>query len=323
VITIKLHTDGQIIDQEIPLAQISDVIGREGTLLWVDVQQPQPDEIALLQEEFGLHPLAIEDATIRHERPKVEQFEGFLLIIFYALQYEPGDQSLAWHQISIFAGRNYVLTLHNAGLPELDLISDRWKTNHAQLKTHAPGMLVYAMLDALVDAYLPIVDIVSDHIDAIEDSVFEEFDTEALQKIFHLKRDLLTMRKILTPERDVLNALMRRDTPVYNDDAARYFQDVYDHLLRVLDSVDTFRDLLSSALDSYLSVQSNRMNQVMKTLTASSIILMSMGLIAGIYGMNFVHMPELEWQIGYYLALGLMALVAGGMGLWFKRRDWF
>ena len=323
MITIKLHSDGQIIDQEIPLAQISDVLGREGTLLWVDAQQPQLDEIALLQEEFGLHPLAIEDATIRHERPKVEQFDGFLLIVFYVLQYEEVDQSLAWHQISIFAGRNYVLTLHNAGLPELDAICNRWKTNHAQLKTHAPGILVYAMLDAMVDGYLPIIDNVSERIDAIEDSVFEKFDTEALQQIFHLKRDLLTMRKILTPERDVLNTLMRRDTPVYNDEAARYFQDVYDHLLRVLDSVDTFRDLLSSALESYLSVQSNRMNQVMKTLTASSIILMTMSLIAGIYGMNFRHMPELGWGSGYYLALGLMAVVALGLGIAFKKRDWF
>jgi magnesium transporter len=323
VITIKLHSDGQILNQDVRLDQISEVIGRDDTLLWVDGFQPLPDEIELLREEFSLHPLAIEDAVIRHERPKVEQFDDFILIIFYALQFEPGDQSLAWHQISIFAGHGYVLTLHNAGLPELDVICDRWTTNHPHLKSHLPAILVYAILDALVDGYMPIIDHVSERIDDLEDAVFERFDTETLQRIFHLKRDLLNMRKILTPERDVLNLLMRRDTPVYNEDAARYFQDIYDHLLRVLDSVDTFRDLLSSALESYLSVQSNRMNQVMKTLTASSIILMTMSLVAGIYGMNFVHMPELQWHYGYFMALGLMAALAMVLSYWLKRRDWF
>ncbi len=323
MITIKLHTDGDVVNQALPLTEISEVIAKGDQLVWVDAYQPTTDEIALLQEEFSLHPLAIEDAVIRHERPKVEQFDDFLLIIFYAMECDPIDHAISVHQVSIFAGRGYVLTLHNATLPEFDAIEQRWVTHREQIRAHLPAVLVYSLLDALVDGYLPIIDDLSDRIDDIEDSVFERFDTEALQHIFGLKRDLLTMRKVLTPERDVLNLLMRRDTPVYNDEAARYFQDIYDHLLRVLDSIDTFRDLLSSALESYLSVQSNRMNQVMKTLTASSIILMMMSLIAGIYGMNFLHMPELQWHYGYFMSLGLMGMVALVLGLVFKKRDWF
>jgi magnesium transporter len=170
---------------------------------------------------------------------------------------------------------------------------------------------------------LPIADRISDRIDVIEDAVFGRFDANAQQEIFRIKRNLLQMRKVLTPERDVLNVLMRRDTPIFSDETVRYFQDIYDHLLRVLDSIDTYRDLLSSALDSYLSVQSNRMNKVMKTLTASSIILMTVTLVASIYGMNFIHMPELQWRLGYPLALGLMVAIAASLGALFRKIDWF
>ncbi|HQY31614.1 MAG TPA: magnesium/cobalt transporter CorA, partial [Thermomicrobiales bacterium] len=300
MITVKIHSDGEMIDTDLPLEHISDVIEADRGLVWVDAQKPSADEVACITEEFSLHPLAIEDAMVRHERPKVEQFDEFLLIIFYAFEFDETRNVMAWHQIAIFGGHNYVLTLHNSDVPVLDEISARWMTSYKSLPQHAPGLLIYSILDALVDGYLPIVDHVSDRIDDLEDAIFTNFDTAAMQEIFRLKRDLLTMRKILTPERDVLNTLMRRDTPVYNEETARYFQDIYDHLLRVLDSVDTFRDLLSSALDSYLSVLSNRMNQVMKTLTASSIILMALSLIAGIYGMNFLHMPELQWHYGYF-----------------------
>ena len=323
MITIKIHANGKVLDQTLPLHSISDVIEKRDHLLWVDANDASPEEISLLQEELSLHPLAVEDATHRHERPKVEQFDRFVLLIFYALTYDKKTHEMVWNQVAIFGGHNYVLTLHSGALPLLDTISDRWCQNHEKLPSHAPALLIYALLDGMVDEYLPVIDELSDRIDALEDAIFADFDKGTLQEIFRLKRELLLMRKILTPERDVLNVLMRRDMPFYQDDAARYFQDIYDHLLRVLDSVDTYRDLISSALESYLSVVSNRLNQVMKTLTASSIILMTMALISGIYGMNFRFMPELEWHYGYFMALGLMAALGTALGVLFRRNDWF
>jgi magnesium transporter len=323
MINVIVHAEGAVVDRELPLERISDVLQVDGALLWVDVVAPTADELTLLEEEFGFHHLAIEDAAMVHERPKVEQFDDFILIIFYAMAHDESTSGIDLQQLAIFAGSNYVVTLHEAPLSALDAVSNRWQMNIARIANHAAGLLVYSILDALVDDYLPVADSISDRIDLIEETIFGRFDADAQQEIFRLKRDLLYIRKVLTPERDVLNVLMRRDTPVYTDETVRYFQDIYDHLLRVLDSVDTYRDLLSSALDSYLSVLSNRMNKVMKTLTASSIILMSMTLVAGIYGMNFVHMPELDWRLGYPLALGIMLALMISLGALFKRIDWF
>jgi magnesium transporter len=323
VIRVKVHAEGTVRDPNLPLEQISDALQSDAALVWVDVVAPTADDLALLEEEFGFHHLALEDASLVHERPKIDEYDDFLLIIFYALTHGAANPGLRLEQLSIFAGRNYVVTLHQNDLAVLEETSGRWSASHAKIKDGASGLLVYAILDAMVDAYLPVVDRMSDRIDQIEDAVFGRFDASAQQEIFHLKRDLLMMRRVLAPERDVLSFLMRRDTTVFDDETIRYFQDVYDHLLRVLDSIDTYRDLLSSALDSYLSVQSNRMNKVMKTLTASSIILMMMTLVASVYGMNFVHMPELQWRLGYPMAMGLMLLIMVSLGALFKKIDWF
>lgn len=323
MIKVRVHAEGAVIDRDLPLERISNVLEMNGALVWVDVIAPTADDLRLIEEEFGFHHLAIEDASLVHERPKVDQYDTFLLIIFYAMTHDASESGIDLQQVSIFAGSNFVVTLHRAELPVLDAVGDRWQLTHARISNHAAGLLVYSILDAVVDAYLPVIDHVSDRIDLIEEAIFGRFAPATQQEIFHLKRDLLQMRKVLTPERDVMNVLMRRDTPVYSDETLRYFQDIYDHLLRVLDSVDTYRDLLSSALDSYLSVLSNRMNRVMKTLTASSIILMSMTLVASVYGMNFVHMPELQWQLGYPMALGIMVAIMISLGALFKRIDWF
>jgi magnesium transporter len=322
MIKVGVHAEGAVVDRDLPLDRISDVLAMEHTLVWIDVTAPTPEDIDILVTEFGFHQLALEDAALVHERPKVDEYEGFLLIIFYALLHDDDPLGISLQQVSLFTGSNYVVTLHPHELPLLDQTSDRWCANHSRINTKSAGLLVYSILDALVDAYLPVVDHVSDRIDEIEDKIFGRFDLHTQQEIFRLKRDLLQMRKVLTPERDVLNTLMRRDTPIYSDETSMYFQDIYDHLLRVLDSVDTFRDLLTSALDSYLSVLSNRMNKVMKTLTASSIILMGMTLVAGIYGMNFRHMPELHWHYGYYMSLGLMAAIGISLGALFRKIDW-
>lgn len=323
MITVKVHTDGTVTDCDLDLERISDVVQKPRTLTWIDVVSPTPEDLTLLREEFGFHPLALEDAANFRQRAKLDQYDSFLAIFFYAMDAADESDEVSLSQVTILAGSNYVVTVHDQPLAVLDETSDRWRLNHARIEDRSAGLLIYSILDSIVDGYLPVIDRLSDKIDELEGAIFRDFDIGTQQEIFRLKRNILKIRHVLSPERDVLNTLLRRDSPVFSEADTRYFQDIHDHLQRVLDSIDTFRDLLSSALDSYLTVVSNRLNNVVKTLTASSIILMSMTLIAGIYGMNFVHMPELNWKLGYPLALGMMVTAGVALGVLFKRIDWF
>lgn len=323
MITVKVHSNGAVMDRSLELERISDVVKNSETLTWVDVVAPTSADLETLREEFGFHPLALEDAVHLRQRAKLDEYDSFLAIFFYAMELAEPEQKVSLHQIAVFAGANYVVTIHEAPLAVLEETSERWRLNFDRIADKSAGLLLYSILDAIVDGYLPVVDSLSDRIDGLEDAIFERFDITSQQEMFRLKRQMVSIRRVLGPERDVLNTIIRRDAVVLAEVDTRYFQDIYDHLLRVLDSIDTFRDLLASAMDSYLTVVSNRLNTVMKTLTASSIVLMSMTLVASIYGMNFVHMPELDWRLGYPMALGIMVVIGVSLGALFRRIDWF
>lgn len=322
VIDIILHNKDGTRRNNLRVSDISDQLKVQDTVLWVDVTDPQPDEIAMLGEEFGFHPLALEDAVRPHQRPKIDAYQTFFFLVFYALS--TGDQTGVWNprQVAIFIGKNFVVTVHRGQLQVLEDTATRWCEPAPPGLERTTGLLVYSLLDAIVDGYFPVIDQISETIEELEDRIFVAFDMKTQQQIFSIKKELLAIRRVVAPERDVLNVLLRRDSPIFSDATMVYFQDVYDHVLRVTDAVDNYRDLLSGALDVYLSVTSNRMNQVMKTLTASSIILMSMTLVAGIYGMNFENMPELHWNLGYLWALGLMFALGVGLFRLFKKIDW-
>jgi magnesium transporter len=303
--------------------QIDQYLAQPNDFVWLDIQNPEPHDLELLQEEFHFHPLAIEDATRRFERPKIDAYGNYYFLVFYAVRFS-GEDAAATIQtdaLHLFIGPNYLVSIHAAPMQEITATLDRWRHN-ANLFDNNVGALVYALLDAIVDNYFPVIDRLADEVDSLEEQMFSRFDPRVQQRIFVLKRNLLAMRRVVTPERDVLNVLIRREAPVFQQSAVAYLQDVYDHLMRVTDSIDTYRDILSSALDVYLSLQSNQLNQILKVLTVTSIVLMSAALIAGIYGMNFAYMPELNWRYGYPFALGLMALVAGGLLLLFRRLRW-
>lgn len=218
-------------------------------------------------------------------------------------------------------GKNYIVTLHRQELPILREIADRW-SRHPQAFEGGVGLLLYDILDALVDSYFPILDQIDEKIDQIETSIFQRGATESSEKIFRLKRALLVLRRIATPLRDMFNILTRRDHPLLSEQAVTYLRDIYDHTLRIVDTIDTYRDILAGALDAYLTVISNQLNVVMKSLTVVATILMSVGLIAGIYGMNFEYMPELTWRFGYFYALGLMVLIGVVLLYYFRRIKW-
>ncbi|MBA3416426.1 MAG: magnesium/cobalt transporter CorA [Chloroflexia bacterium] len=299
---------------------ISDLLADGTRLLWIDVKDPSPEEMQRIGEEFGLHPLAIEDAIHRHERPKLEQYEGYVYIVFYALEMSDGRPTT--REINLFVGENYLLTVHEGDLAVIAETADRW-TDH--LRRHAPptaGVLAYVVIDAIVDGYFPAIDELAERIEDLEDDIFGGHALDTQREIFRLKKDLLAVRRVVAPERDVMNVLVRRDAPLFTEKEATYFRDVYDHLLRITDIIDTYREVLSGALDANLSMTSYRLNATVKRMTSSSIILMSMALVSGIYGMNFVNMPELGWGLGYLWALVLMAVIGGSLFAFFRRIDW-
>jgi magnesium transporter len=219
-------------------------------------------------------------------------------------------------------GGNYLVTIHKLPVPELDEAHHRWAQNLEEID-RGIGILLYSLLDAMVDNYFPVLDTLAEHLEKLEDTIYEENSDGNVADLLSVKRDLLRLRRVLAPERDVLNVLTRRDTPIFNRRTMEYFLDIYDHILRITEAIDNFRDLASSALDARLSVSSNNLNKVMRTMTAASIILMSDALISGIYGMNFDNIPELHWEYGYFGVLVLMLVNSVGLLIFFKKRGWF
>ncbi len=305
---------------------LAEVIAEPGNLVWYDIEHADNEDLKRLREVFNFHPLALEDA-IHPQKPKIDSYEGYYFIVFYAVRYRPAaahdpkDKMIGVRQVAMFVGKNYLVTVHKGQIPEVEQTVQRWQNNH-QVVGHHIGGVIYALMDAIVDNYFPVIDQLAEVVEGIEGRIFESFDEKALPELFSLKKDLLAMRRVVAPARAVVNVLLRREKPIIELEAIVYFQDVYDHIVRVIDSIDTYRDLLSSALDSYLSIASNRMNQTMRVLTASSIILMSVTLVAGVYGMNFDIMPELRWGNGYPFALGLMVAIALGLVYFFRKKGW-
>lgn len=316
-----LHSGDRVLADETPVSDFSQVIKEPGHVLWVDVVDPTDQDFRALANEFGFHPLALEDAMRRHQRAKFDAYDGYFFIAFYCLN-ENEAGGIEARQVSIFSGKGYLVTIHDGGLDLFAELQQRLKREDLRVTAKTAGFLLYLVLDEIVDRYFPLIDRLSDRIEGVEEQIFDHFRSSSQKEVFRLKRDLLAVRRAITPERDVMNILVRRENALFDAETILYFQDVYDHILRCVDTIDTYRDLLTSELDAYLSVMSNRLNQVMKTLTASSIILMSMTLVASVYGMNFVNIPELQWHYGYFGALGLMVVIGVVLLLAFRRIDW-
>ena len=305
---------------ETRLEDLSELITRKQTTIWVDVVDPTPEEITRIGEDFHFHPLALEDVARGDQRPKVAHYDEYQFIVFYGLTIAANRcQS---REVDIFLGKHYMVTFHQSDLPIIAQIADRWHTNAVKLGNHGVGFLLHSLLDALVDEYFPVLDDIAERSEDLEESIILTGQPTLQAEILRIRRELLLIRRVAGPERDVVNVLIRRDPPLFGSKEIVYFQDVYDHLLRITDTVDIYRDMLSSVLDANLSMVSYTLNVVVKRLTSSSIILMSMSLVAGIYGMNFIFMPELDWRFGYPFALALMTVIAAVEVGIFRRIDW-
>jgi magnesium transporter len=302
------------------LDELHHVADREGALTWISVTTPSEETIAALAREFHLHPLALEDVRKRGQRPKIDTYEGGHVIVAYEA---PPDATSDLSEIHILVGPSWLVSMHWTSTPMVDAVRERF-ADHAEGMRGATGEVLYELLDAAVDSFFPHLDRISDRIDSLEDRILAgDIGRDTLAEILHLKRRLLDLRRVVAPMRDVANSLLRRELPIVDDASIPYYQDLYDHLVRVLDQLDLYRDLLAAVLDARLTVASNSLNAIMKRLTAFTVVLMLPTLIAGVYGMNFRFMPELDWPIGYPFALGLMLGSAAIAVTWFRRNDWF
>jgi magnesium transporter len=281
----------------------------EGHLVWVILEHDRPDVGELLVEHFGLHPLTVEDLWNNRELPKVEEFPGYLQLLAHGVrEAAPGTTRLETTELDVIVGAGFVIS-HT---------SDDFE--------RGPAWIAHALLDALVETFLPIIDDYDVIIEKLEREVIEKAGTPAgkpvLTRIFRMKRDLLALRRVALYQREIFLRLSRGEFRHVPAETVPFFRDVYDHFSRVTSLAESYRELLSSVLESYLSVQSNRMNEVMKALTLISTVMLPLTFIAGVYGMNFDVMPELKWRFGYLWALGLMAAVTLGILVWFRHKRW-
>lgn len=319
--TVVYEHENQRFDREIRFEEISEVIKQPRNLVWVDVEKPTPEDMQALEREFGFHPLSIEDVLHGHQRPKIDEYNGYFFLVLNALKYDRESMELDLLEVDFFIGRNYVVTVHDGSSPALDDALTRARA-HPRVFEEGIGLLVYTIMDTIIDEYMPVLDIIDEQVDDIEENLFHDFQADAISVIFNLKRELLKVRRNVGHMRDVFNILARRDQPLFSSQAVVYFQDVYDHLYRITDAVDIYRETLTSALDAYVSLNANKLNEVMKVFAGISIILMTAALIAGVYGMNFEHMPELHWAHGYPTAITLMVVLGLAELIWFKRKRW-
>jgi magnesium transporter len=326
-ITVHAYTpDGCTVDKVRSVADLERWCHHEG-VVWVDVVGLH--DLALVQEvgeRFGLHPLALEDAVNLGQRPKADVYGEHLFVVLRLPDLVGGD--IATEQLSLFFSARFVITFQEIAGDPFAGVRDRLCEGRGRLRRQGGDYLAYALLDAVVDHYFPILETLGERLEDLEERVIAAPTPDAVSEIHRLRRDLLLLRRAAWPQREVVSRLERDDSGVVTADTKVYLRDLYDHAIQILDLVESYRELAAGLLDVYLSSLSNRMNEVMKVLTIIATIFIPLGFIAGVYGMNFDraaspwNMPELGWAFGYPMALGLMAAVGFALLAWFWRKGW-
>lgn len=290
---------------------------------WVSVDGVHNVTVAeTVANAFHLHPLILEDIVNTTQRPKVDEYDKVLFIVLKMLRFDTHTERISVEQISIVLGEGFVLSFQEEPSDLFDSIRERLSMGKGHLRTFQADYLAYRLLDAVVDSYFEILESIGLKLEALEQRILGEPSKDILQSIHHLKRQMLFVRRAIWPLRDVVAHLERSEFEGFQDSTHPYLRDLYDHVAQVMDNIDTFRDMLSNLLDNYLSLVSNRVNDVMKVLTIVATIFIPLTFIAGVYGMNFTHMPELHSPWGYPAVLTVMATVFVGMLMFFRRKKW-
>ena len=300
---------------------LKEVSGPEDDFVWVGLHEPDEDELELVSRVFNLHPLTVEDALHAHQRPKLEQYDGALFLVLKTLWYVEAEDAVETGEIHVFVGRDYVLTVRHGEGAELHSARLDLEAN-VDLLGHGPSAVVHAVCDRVVDTYESVASSLEIDVDEIESSVFSDLRTNDSARIYALKREIAEFRRAVLPLRDPMKRFASGNVPGISPDSAPFFRDITDHVVRVSEAIDSLDGLLSTAFDAHLAQISVQQNNDMRKISAWVAIAAANTLIAGVYGMNFEHMPELEWRYGYYLVLVVM--VVSGVGLYrlFKRSGW-
>jgi magnesium transporter len=292
------------------------------TVTWINIDGlHEVDIVENLGKHFGLHPLVLEDIVSTEQRPKMDDYDDYLFIVTRMLSLDEDDQ-IAAEQFSLVLGSNFVITFQERQGDVFQLVRERLRKAKGRIRRMGPDYLAYALIDAIVDHYFVVLERLGERVESLEEELMTDPTQETLQTIHHLRREFVFMRKSVWPLRELISGLERGEPGLIQENTRVFLKDVYDHTIQVIDSVETLRDMVSGMLDIYLSSISNRMNEVMKVLTLIATIFIPLTFVAGIYGMNFKFMPELEWHWGYPLVWGIMLVLGVSMVVLFKRRKW-
>lgn len=288
---------------------------------WINIEGLHDvDVIRKIGDCFGLHPLVLEDIAHTEQRPKMDDFESYIFVISQMLFFDEEEDQIKSEQFSVILGHNFVISFQEVFVDMFDPLKDRIRKGKGRIRRMGADYLMYALLDAIVDNYFIVLEKIGERVEALEDGLISNPGPSMLQSIHNLKRELIFLRKAVWPLRELISRLERGESSLIQDQTTVFLRDIYDHTIQVIDTVETLRDIVSGMLEVYLSSVSNRMNEIMKVLTIIATIFIPLTFIAGIYGMNFKYMPELEWHWGYFLTLGIMLIIFGGMLIWFRRR---
>jgi magnesium transporter len=330
VISSVVYRDGVRTDESIDPRDAGELAAGGNVLVWLDVEDPSEDELGLLAREFHLHPLVIEDARHRRQRPKVELFEGYVFVVLQAVGADgasvAGGEDLEGSEVHVFAGRGFFVTLRYRPALHMAPVVERWESQPERLCLGA-GYALYTLIDVVVDRFLTTVEGFEEMTDQVEDDVFGPQDVGNVQedireRLFRLKRETVRMRRWVSPLREGIELVFGRPE-LMKPELEPYYRDVVDHVIRCDELLDNVRDLFTSLQEIRIGQAANRMNEVMKSLSAWATIVLVPTLLAGIWGMNFRHMPELEWRYGYLVALATIVGSAIGLFIWFKwKKRW-
>lgn len=319
--TLLYYKGNNEIKKELSNEEMKNVVQSEQGLLWLDLVNPGKGEMDILEKVFELHPLTLEDCINTITRPKIEQFEKYTFIVMHAAATTPRAQRIRTIELNICLGKNFIITIHQEAIKGVGTAIERTQKNPSTM-SKGSDTLLHLVVDSLVDNFIPVLDVMDYKISNIETQVLTNPTQKTLNNIFAAKKDILYLRRFIGPQREAVNILSKENFQFINPKRRVYFRDVYDNMIFINDTIDTYRDVINGAFDAYLSTISNRTNDIMKVLTIIATIMMPLTLITGIYGMNFRIMPLLMWKWGFSSISALMILIGIGMLIYFKRKDW-
>ena len=307
------------VEEGLDLPRLRELLKGSHACLWVDLEGEPPEALEAVAHEFSLHPVTIEDLVHRNQRPKLEEFDSYIFIVTHGLRSIQGEEVVT-DEFNFALGDNWILSAHDGHVEAMKRVYDQVVATPKAFDGGA-SFILYRMSDLLVDSYFPALDALEEQTDTLEDDVVQRPTQARLQQIFALKRVLVHLRKLVSPQREVYNALSRRDHPYIDPKSAAYFRDLHDHLIRANEIVESYRDLVSNMLDAYLATISNRLNEVMKRLTLLATIFMPITFITGFFGMNFTAMP-FTWTWLLWITIAAMVITPLAMLVWFVRSGW-